>query len=345
MSERLIKVGISHGDTNSIAYELILKAFDDARIFESCIPIIYGSSKVLAYHRKTLDLPSLNVNNINRAEDAGHSRLNILNVIKEEIMVELGSPTVESAEASDVALNKALEDLKAGVIDALVTAPTVKDPIHRIEPDTAGERKGLKIVVNNSFRMALATDRVTLAEVPSLLNVEMLTEKIKALRDGLVRDFMVISPRIAILSLNPQVDMEETTTLAIKAASDAGVYCFGPYSADDFYASEKNRKFDAVLAMYHDQGMIAFQSIANEESAFFIGNLPFIITAPNQHVSFEKAGKNASDPDSLRNAIYLAIDLYHNRKTDTEINLNPLKKQYFERGSDNEKLDLTKEEI
>ncbi|GHS99900.1 4-hydroxythreonine-4-phosphate dehydrogenase [Bacteroidia bacterium] len=345
MSEKIIKVGISHGDINGIAYELILKTFDDARIFESCIPVLYGSSKILAYHRKALELPSLNVSNINRAEDAGGNRLNIINVTGEETVVELGKPTVESAKSADQALAKALEDLKSGVIDALITAPAATGSTHSIETKTDGAENGLRILVNNSFRIALATDKVTLAEVPSLLTREMLTEKIKVLQSALIRDFMITFPRIAVLSLNPQVDMEETTTLAIKAASDAGVHCFGPYTADDFFASDRHKQFDAVLAMYYDQGIVAFQMISNEENALFIGNLPYIITAPNQNTSFEKAGKNESSPDSLRNALYLAIDIYHNRETDKEIHSNPLKKQYFERGSDNEKLDLTKEDI
>jgi 4-hydroxythreonine-4-phosphate dehydrogenase len=343
MSERLIKVGISHGDTNSIAYELILKTFDDAHILESCIPIIYGSSKVLAYHRKALELPSFNISNINRAEEAGHNRFNILNVIKEDIIVELGVPTAESAEAANVALNKALADLKAGVIDALITAPTAADLLHRIDTEAPGE--SLKIVVKDNFRMALATDKVTLAEVPALLTVETLTKKIQALQTVLIHDFMVTLPRIAVLSLNPQMDPESTTALAVKAAFDAGVRCFGPYAADNFFTSDHYRKFDAVLAMYHDQGMIAFNTITQEDSAFFIGNLPYIITSPDTPVAFEKAGKNESAPDALRNALYLAIDLFHNRQTSKEISNNPLKKQYFERGSDNEKLDLTKEEI
>jgi 4-hydroxythreonine-4-phosphate dehydrogenase len=342
MSEKIIKVGISHGDINGIAYELILKTFEDVRILESCIPVLYGSPKVLAYHRKALELPSVNVSNINRADDAGSNRLNIINVAGEEAVVELGKPTAESAKAADKALTKALEDLKAGVIDALITAPAVTDPVLSIEN---GAENGLKILVNNSFRIALATDKVTLAEVPTLLTVEMLTEKIKVLQASLIRDFMITFPRIAVLSLNPQVDMEETTTLAIKAASDAGALCFGPFAADDFFASDKYKQFDAVLAMYYDQGAVAFQTISNEENALFIGNLPYIITAPNQNTSFEKAGKNESSPDSLRNALYLAIDIYNNRETNTEINSNPLKKQYFERGSDNEKLDLTKEDI
>lgn len=341
----MIRAGISHGDTNGIAYELILKMFDDTHIFETCIPIVYGSSKILAYHRKTLDLPAVNVSNINRAEDAGANRLNMINIVSEDLIVELGKPTPESAKAADVALNRALDDLKAGIIDVLIVAPSEIDPVRTAEMKAAREQKSLQLLTHDSFRLALATGNVPLADVSALLTEEALTEKIIALRDSLIRDFQVTFPRIAVLALNPQVEQETVTTQAIKTASDAGVLCFGPYAADDFFALDGQRRFDAVLAMYHDQGMIAFKTLVNEDHALFIGNLPFIVTAPNIHVSFDKAGKNESSPNALQKALFLAIDIYNSRETDKQINSNPLKKQYFERGSDNEKLDLTKEEI
>jgi 4-hydroxythreonine-4-phosphate dehydrogenase len=350
MSENLIKIGISQGDVNGIAYELILKTFDDARIYESCIPVVYGSSKVLAYHRKTLELPPLNISNINHAGEAGANRLNMVNVSNEEVVVELGKAGAE--KFSDIALTRALHDLKAGHIDVLLMAPAVADPFNRIESETAPGNKGLKILVNNSFRIALATDKIPLSEVSLALSIESLTAQIKMLQSALIQDFMITTPRIAVLSLNPQAGVKqekgkeekEVILPAIEAASEAGVFCFGPYAADNFFGSDEYLKFDAVLAMYHDQGMIAFQSITSGEGVLCTAGLPFIVTAPNQGVSFDKAGKNSNSPDSFRDALYLALDLYQNRQIDKEINRNPLKKQYFERGSDNEKLDLTKDE-
>jgi 4-hydroxythreonine-4-phosphate dehydrogenase len=351
MSENLIKIGISHGDINGIAYELIIKTFDDARLYESCIPVVYGSSKVLAYHRKTLELASINISNINHAGEAGANRLNVINVSSEEMIVEMGKHVPETTKFSDAALTRALRDLKSGHIDVLLTAPATTDPLNRLEAEAADGKKGLKIVINGSFRIALATDRVPLSEVPALLSVETLTEKIKTLQSALIHDFMITSPRIAVLSLNPQAgrkeergkEEEEIIVPAIQAASETDVFCFGPYAADDFFGSDEYLRFDAILAMYYDQGMIAFQSITSGEGVVYTAGLPFITTAPNQSVSFDKAGKNISVPDSFRSAIYLANDLFLNRKTDREINSNPLKKQYFERGSDNEKLDLTAE--
>lgn len=352
MSET-IKIGISQGDTNGIAYELILKTFEDARIYEFCVPVVYGSSKVLAYHRKTLELPSVSINNINRIDDAAINRFNMLNVINEDVIVEFGKSTNDSAKASTAALNKSLEDLKTGAIDALLTAPSTTDTAHWLESKTNWGKKGLKILIGNSFKIALATDKVSLSEVSSLLTVDLLMEKIKILYSSLIQDFMITSPRIAILSLNPQAGVkgkfgkeeEEIIVPAVKKASEADIFCFGPYSADDFFGSGEYSKFDAVLALYYDQGMIAFQSITAGEGIYYIAGLPHIVTSANQGVSYDKAGKNESSPDSFRDAMYLAIDIFRNRKIDKEINENPLKKQYFERGSDNEKLDLTKDEV
>ncbi len=352
MSEKMIRIGITQGDPSGIASELILKTFEDARIFEFCIPIVYGSSKVLSYHRKALELPAFNLNVISQAENAGTNRLNIINITDEEIVIEMGKSTPEGQKISDRILNRATEDLKSGLVDVLLIAPSTLDPFSYIKSKAEKETESLKIRVSDSFRIALATDHIPISEVATSLTTELLIRKIQALQSVLIRDFMITSPRIAVLSLNPKSGIndqpgkeeEEIIIPAIKAVSEDVIFCFGPYSADTFFSSEAYLNFDAVLAMYYDQGMIAFQSIAPEKGAFFTSGLPFVITAPYQTVSFEKAGKNISSPDSFREALYLSIDIYKNQQTDFEINRNPLKKQYFERGSDNEKLDLTKEE-
>ncbi|GHT72220.1 4-hydroxythreonine-4-phosphate dehydrogenase [Bacteroidia bacterium] len=348
----MIKVGITQGDINSVASEWILKTLEDVRVFEFCTPVVYGSSKVLNYYKKILELPAVSLHTINQAEDAGANRLNVVNVIGDEMVVEVGKPTAESAKSATMALTRALQDLKKGSIDVLLTAPAVSDSLQQIEVEIEQPKKGLKISVCDSFRMALATDKSSLSEIASVLTTELLTEKIKVLQHSLIHDFLLTSPRIAVLSLNPQAGIreklgkEEETIIApaVKAASDAGIICFGPYSADQFFGSGDYRQFDAVLAMYFDQGMVAFQSITSGEGAIFTANLPYVFTSAHQDVSFEEAGKNTSSPDSFRTALYLAVDIFRNKLIDKEINKNPLKKQFFERGSDNEKLDLTKEE-
>jgi 4-hydroxythreonine-4-phosphate dehydrogenase len=353
MNERMIKVGISHGDINGIAYELILKTFDDARIFESCIPVIYGSSKVLAYHRKALDLPPVNINTINNARDAGINRLNIINCGSEEVVVDLTHPTPESELLAKRALEKAVDDLKAGLIDVLITAPSNLDETAYLTEQAGNGKKALNMLINDSFRIALASDKIPLSAVASKMTADLLAEQIKTLQSTLIHDFMITLPRIAVLSLNPGVGIkenqygkEETEIIipAIKAASNAGVICFGPYSADDFFGVDDYLKFDAILAMYYDQGLIPFRSIPSEGGVCYTANLSFVRTAPDQSAHYEKAGKNESSESLFRNALYLAIDIFNIRRLDKEIYANPLKKQYFERGSDNEKLDLTKDE-
>ena len=349
MNDKIIKVGISHGDINGIAYELILKTFDDIRIFESCIPVIYGSSKVLAYQRKVMNLSPVSFNTINHAADAGMNRLNVINCGNEEITVEFARSTPESKSLAKDASQRALNDLNAGLIDVLVLAPADYDETDNLSGYSVSERHPVKMLINDTFRIALASDKIPLSEITSQFTVDSLTEQIKTLHSTLLKDFMVTNPRIAVLSLNPGVGIKENLygkeeseiiIPAIKAANDAGIICFGPYSADDFFGNSEYIKFDATLAMYYDQGLISFNSIAYEGGVCYWANLPFVVTASNQSVSYEKAGKNESSESSFRNALYSAFDVFKNRKLNAEIYANPLKKQYFERGSDNEKLDL-----
>lgn len=352
MSEKLLKVGISQGDTNGIGYELILKAFEDSRLYEFCIPIVYGSSKILAYHRKALNLPAYNINNINKAQEAGLQRLNIVNIESDEITVELGKQTAEGLKASQASVSKAIADLKAGDIDILLNTPSVIDPVDLLDLEKTETAQSIRMVINDTLRIAFATHKVSFSEVPSLITQETVVKKIQALHYALVHDFMITSSRIAVLSLNPGAGIngkpaqEETDIIipAIKEVAESGIFCFGPYSADSFFSSNEYLNFDAILALYYDQGMIAFQSLSSNEGVEYTANLPLLLTAPNQSVSFDKAGKSNCSPDAFRDALYLSLDLYKNRKTDKEIKKNPLKKQYFERGSDNEKLDLMKDE-
>jgi 4-hydroxythreonine-4-phosphate dehydrogenase len=353
MSDKLIKIGISHGDINGISYELMLKVFEDIRIFESCVPVVYGHAKVLSYYKKVLDLPPVNINTINNAREVGVNRLNIVNCGNEELAVDISRPTPESEAIDKAAFQRAVEDLKSGIIDVLVMAPSNIDETDYLISQIGNKNKALKILVQDGIRVALASNKVPLSEALPVITTEFLTEKIKNLHASLVHDFSLSLPRIAVLSLNPAVGIieqhfgkEETEIIipAIKAANDAGAICFGPYSADGFFSSDDFSRFDAVLAMYHDQGVAPFRSITSDEGVQYYSGLQFVVTSPDTGVSYEKAGKNESSESSFRNAIYLAIDIFNVKKMDKEITVNPLKKQYFERGSDNEKLDLTKDE-
>jgi 4-hydroxythreonine-4-phosphate dehydrogenase len=353
MYEKIIKVGISHGDINGISYELILRIFDDIRIFELCVPVIYGSSKVLAYQRKIMNFPPINYNTINHAGDAGMNRLNVINCDKDDITVEFARSTPEAESLAKEAFQRALKDLQAGLIDVLIMAPANWDETGELSSCAKQGKHPLKILISDTLRIALASDKIPLSGIASHVTADVLTSQIKMLHSTLIRDFMVTSPRIAVLSLNPGVGVkekqygkEESEIIipAIKAVNDEGITCFGPYSADDFFGNSEYKKFDATLAMYYDQGLIPFRSIAFEGGVFYWAGLPFVVTASDQGVSYEKAGKNESSETSFRNALYSAIDIFKIRKLNGEIYANPLKKQYFERGSDNEKLDLTSDE-
>lgn len=364
MEERLIKVGITHGDINGIGYEVILKALSDTRIAELCTPIIYGSSKIAAYHRKALELPTVNLSIIAQAEDAGINRVNIINCVDEETKVELSKSTAAAGEAAYQALEAAVADLKRGAIDVLVTAPINKHNIQNeqfhfpghteyLEQHFGGPgRKALMILMKDSLRVALVTGHVPLAEVASLITVEGIVSKLRIFNQSLKQDFNIVRPRIAVLSLNPHAsddgllgkEEEEIIIPAIREGEKRGIMSFGPYAADGFFGSQMYDKFDGVLAMYHDQGLAPFKTLAMDEGVNYTAGLSIVRTSPAHGTAYDIAGRNIASEESFRQALYAALDIYRNRIRYREATANPLRKQYFDKGGDNEKLDLTKEE-
>lgn len=358
--ENRVKVGITHGDINGIGYEVILKTLSDARIAELCTPIIYGSSKVLAYHRKLMELESVNLSIINTAQDAGHNRVNIINSVNTDVKVDIAQSTPEAGQAAFKALEQAAQDLHCGAIDVLLTAPINKNNIQNeqfhfpghteyLEENCGNGQKALMILLTDTLRVALVTGHVPLASVSSLLTVESIVDKLKVFNQSLKQDFRIVRPRIAVLSLNPHAGEEgllgkeeqEIIIPALQEADKQGVLCFGPYAADGFFGSGSFDKFDGVLAMYHDQGLIPFKTLSMEEGVNYTAGLPVIRTSPAHGTAYDIAGQNLASESSFRNALYVAIDVFRNRKEYFHAKSNPLKKQYFERGSDNEKLDLT----
>jgi 4-hydroxythreonine-4-phosphate dehydrogenase len=362
MEDRMIKVGITHGDINGIGYEVILKTFADVRMAELCTPILYGSSKVAAYHRKTLDLPPLNMSSISRAEEAGANRINIINCISEETKVELSKATNVAAEAAFKALEVAVGDLKRGLVDVLVTAPVhtqaasseSKYPDHTkyLEKTFAGGKtEALTILVGDELRIALATGAIPFEEVLPQITQTAIVEKLNLFCQSLKQDFNIVRPRIAVLALNPHADgklpgNEEETILipAMQEAEKQGLMLFGPYAADTFFASQAYDKFDGVLAMYHDQGVTPFKLLAAGNGLSYTAGLSVVRTSPVHGVAYEIAGQNAASEDSFRQAVYAALDIYRNRQLYKEATRNPLRKQYFDKGAGDENIDLTKEE-
>lgn len=359
----MIKVGITQGDINGIGYEVILKTFSDIRMAEICIPIIYGSTKIATFHRKSLEIQPVAFNQINNPEEASVNKVNIINCVGEDARVDLGQSTPIAGKAAYTALEAAVADLKNGLIDVLVTAPINKDNIQRDDFHFPGhteyleERFGkdgdrsLMILAKDSLRVALVTGHIPLSEVPQKVTQEKIIESAVLFNKSLERDFRIEKPRIAVLSLNPHagenglLGSEEKDIIipALEELDKQGIICLGPYAADGFFGSGDFSKFDGILAMYHDQGLAPFKTIAMEEGVNFTAGLPIIRTSPAHGTAYSIAGKNMASEESFRQAIYMAIDTYRNRREYDKAYANPLKKLYFERGSDNEVLDLTKD--
>lgn len=358
MEQNKIKVAITQGDVNGIGYEVILKAFEDPTMLELCTPIVYGSPKIMTYHRKALELET-SFTIINSASEAVNGKLNVVNCCDDEVKVELGKPSKEAGKAAFDALEKAISEYKEGLYDVLVTAPIHKQMIQSesftfpghteyIEQCVGDGAKALMILASDTLRIALATGHLPIAKVASALTQELIEEKLDIFNAALKSDFGIRAPRIAVLALNPHagdggvIGTEEETiiTPAINAAREKGIVCFGPFAADGFMGSEAFTHFDGVLAMYHDQGLAPFKALAMESGVNFTAGLPIIRTSPDHGTAFDIAGKNQATPDSFRNALYMAIDIHRNRTRDAEAHRNPLRKLYFEKRDDSDKLKL-----
>ncbi len=358
MENRKIRVGITHGDINGVGYEVILKTFSDPTMLELCTPVIYGSPKVAAYHRKAMEIPT-NFSIVNTAEDAQDGRVNVVNCIEEELKVELSKPTPEAGKAALTALEKALADYRDGLFDVLVTAPINKHTIQSdtfhfpghteyIEERVGDGQKALMILLKGDFRVALVTGHVPVRDIPGMLTKELIMEKIEIFHQSLKKDFGIDNPRIAVFSLNPHAgdhgllgtEEEEIIIPAMKEMIAKGVQCFGPYPADGFMGSGNYTHFDGILAMYHDQGLAPFKALAMDEGVNFTAGLPIVRTSPAHGTAYDIAGKGLASEDSFRQAVYVAMDVFRNRAWEKEISARPLRKQYYEKRDDSDKLKL-----
>lgn len=355
MEERKIRVAITQGDTNGVGYEVILKAFADPAMFELCTPIIYGSPKIATYHRKALNLET-NFSIINKAEEARDGRLNLLNCFDQEVKVELGVPSQEAGQAALMALDRAMTDYRSGLYDVLVTAPinkaTIQSPGFRfpghteyIEASVGDGQKALMILMNENIRVALVTTHLAIKNVAEAITQEKIVEKATILHRSLKRDFRISNPRIAVLSLNPHAgddgllgnEEKDIIRPAIEQLTEQGIQAFGPYPSDGFFGSGAYDRFDAILAMYHDQGLTPFKALALDDGVNFTAGLPIVRTSPDHGTAFDIAGTGKADENSMRQAIYTAIDVYRNRIVYDEPLANPLPKLFHEKREDGEK--------
>lgn len=362
-NEKLIRVGITQGDTNGIGYEVILKALQNQQMTELFTPVVYGSAKTASYHRKALELQPVSMNVIRNSTDIKDGVNNLVEVANEEVKVELGVSSEIAGRAAFDALERAVTDLKQGYIDVLVTAPINKKSIQSeqftfpghteyLEASIGDGDKALMILFSDKIRVALVTTHVPVSRIGEYITKEAVLDKLFAFNRSLKSDFGIVRPRIAVLSLNPHAgdggllgkEEQEVIAPAIAEAVEKKVVAFGPYAADGFFGNEMYKHFDGVLAMYHDQGLAPFKTIAMESGVNFTAGLPYVRTSPDHGTGYDIAGKNEANEQSMREAIYAAIDIYRNRCSYAEMTQNPLRRMYFDKSGDKEVLDLTKVE-
>jgi 4-hydroxythreonine-4-phosphate dehydrogenase len=341
--DKRVRVGITLGDMNGVGPETIIKTFSDNRMLHICSPVIYGSGKVLSFYRKQLDLAEFNYNTIRSNEELKSRKLNLINCWDEEVKVEPGIPSPNAGKYAFTALQKACEDLSAGKLDVLVTAPidkkTMQQEGFRFPGHTEyltqqfGGKESLMMLVGDSLRVATMTGHMPLSEVPAALNPELIHSKIRIMHESLIRDFGVRKPKIAILGLNPHsgddglIGSEEKEILIpiIEDLKQKGLLIFGPYSADGFFGSSLYKQFDGVMATYHDQGLIPFKSIAFDTGVNFTAGLPIVRTSPDHGTAYDIAGKGVASEQSIRSAVYLACDIYRKRAEFEALSRDPLK--------------------
>lgn len=335
-----VRVGISIGDFNGIGPEIIMKSLKDKTITDFFTPVIFGSGKLFTYQKNIFKL-NLNFNYINEASQAQNGKLNMVNLVKDNVTVELGTPTEESTKLAIASLEAATEALMKGEIDVLVTAPINKDEMMKMGFKHTGHtgffeekfnKKGLMFLVSEDLKVAVSTHHIPIAKVAENISKEKIKKQIRILNQTLIEDFCIQKPKIAVLGLNPHsgdggvIGKEEIEIIepAIKELSDNGILAFGPFPADSFFQPSKYRSFDAVLAMYHDQGLAPFKTLAYEEGVNYTAGLPFIRTSPDHGVAYDIAGKNIADEQSFTEAIFTAIKIFKNRSEYNDLMSNRL---------------------
>ncbi|MBK8489958.1 MAG: 4-hydroxythreonine-4-phosphate dehydrogenase PdxA [Saprospirales bacterium] len=339
------KIGISIGDINGIGLEVILKTLAIKEVRDRCIPIIYGSSKVVSYHKNIISVEDFPFHPLRTAERPNPDRINVVNCWQENINITLGKPTDESGRYAIISLEQAAKDLKAGLIDALVTAPVSKEALQMANfPFTGhteylthemGAKESLMLMVYDNLRIGLVTNHLPINQVAENISKELILSKLRVFYETLKVDFGLERPTIAVLSLNPHAsdgglignEEERFIRPAVVEAKKGGMMALGPFPADGFFGSGQFAKFDGVLAMYHDQGLIPFKTLAFGGGINFTAGLTGIRTSPDHGTGFEIAGQNAADHSSFMQAVFLAIDLARNRKEYADMHANALVKR------------------
>ncbi len=345
MSEK-IKVGISIGDVNGIGLEIIIKTLAESRIYDYCTPIIYGHTKLASFYRRTTHIDDLNFVVINNAAEAAnkkeHKRPHMINCWEEDVKIEPGVVSAIGGKYAFLSLERATNDLLSGEIDALVTAPINKDNIQSEQFNFPGHTEylqsrdnaaeSLMFLVSDTLRVGVVTGHIPVSKVAESITGEKILAKLKLMNESLRNDFWIRKPKIAVLGLNPHAgdngligDEEKNIIIpAIEEATNNNMLVFGPYPADGFFANGSYLKFDAVLAMYHDQGLIPFKQIAFESGVNFTAGLNFVRTSPDHGTAYDIAGKNQASEVSFREALFTALHIVKHRRETVELHANPL---------------------
>ncbi|MGB1247950.1 MAG: 4-hydroxythreonine-4-phosphate dehydrogenase PdxA [Chitinophagales bacterium] len=336
-------IGITIGDINGIGPEVIIKLFSSEKIYQYCTPVIYGSTRVLSYYKKVIENKRFQYAKFKTWDDLYKKQATIISTIKQEPIINMGEETEVAARYALDSINTALQDWKDGHIDAIITAPINKNTVAKIADkkftghteyitDFCGDKKSMMLLASDALRVGLVTNHIPLQNVSDKLTTESILNKIEILDQSLKQDFMINGPKIAVLGLNPHagdrglLGKEEIDVIepAIAQAKRKGIYAFGTYSADGFFGSSDFKAFDGVVAMYHDQGLIPFKSLCFDEGVNFTAGIDLIRTSPDHGTAYRIAGKNKADATSIRQALFLAIDVVNKRKEYLETIANKL---------------------
>jgi 4-phospho-D-threonate 3-dehydrogenase / 4-phospho-D-erythronate 3-dehydrogenase len=327
-SEKIV-VGISIGDLNGIGIEVILKTFEDKRMLEFCTPVLFGSTKTITYHIKNLNSET-QIHGINEINQLVHSKVNVLNIWKEELPFELGTATKISGEYAFKSLESAVNHLNDNTIDVLLTAPINKEniqsetfnfPGHTEYLESKLEGESLMILLSENLRVGLITGHIPVSKISETITPELIKKKVAILNASLIKDFAINKPKIAILGLNPHCgdkgvigkEDDEIIRPTINEIKESGMLVFGPYAADGFFGSNAYKQFDGILAMYHDQGLAPFKALSFGNGVNFTAGLSKVRTSPDHGTAFEIAGKNTANADSFKEALFTAIDIFRKR--------------------------------
>ena len=335
-----IVVGISIGDLNGIGIEVILKAFQDKRMLEFCTPVLFGATKVVSYHKKALNL-EVPVHGITNIDQINPNKINVINIWKEEVKIDLGKATKESGTYAAKSLEAATNHLKENKVDVLITAPINKENIQSDSFNYPGhteyleanlEGKSLMILLTDELRIGLITGHIPLAKVAETITPELIKEKVDTMHESLKRDFGIVKPKIAVLSLNPHCgdngvigkEDDEIIKPTVQEIATSGKLVFGPYAADGFFGSKTYKQFDGVLATYHDQGLAPFKALSFGKGVNFTAGLNHVRTSPDHGTGYDIAGKDLANSSSFTEALFTALQVFNCRNDYKEITKNPL---------------------